>query len=143
MSTGKVWPIEEIVETGDAKALHLLSDVLQKQLDYRDALRKLQEHLREPQSATSQSQPAARTVPVGVLNPASISQRCLKVVIDAGGQEVTTEKIADVVGVTVIQVRGSLKRFVTEGKVSKPRRGFWRYEVGRQNGHVDQSPIEN
>jgi Tfp pilus assembly major pilin PilA len=129
--------IEDIIENGDPEALRLMSDVLQKQLDYREAWRKLRAHLGGtlPVPVPAPPRPTG-THPVGVLNPESISQRCLKVVKDAAGENVTTETIAAAVGVDVEQVRGALKRFVQLKTVLKPRRGYWRFDVGKLNGQV-------
>ena len=127
----------------DPKALKLLGHVVEKQQEYKRAIQHLRDHLGGERPAAAKDQTAKPRRAIGVIDPGSISQRCLKAVIDAGGKNISTEKVAEQVGVTVLQVRGSLKRFVNEKVISKPRRGVWRYEVGRLNGHVNNElPVE-
>lgn len=124
----------------DPESLRLLGLVIEKQQDYRRAVEHLREHLsgKRNADAVQVSPPSKAKRTIGILNPESISQRCLKVLTDSPGKNIATETIASKVGVEVVQVRGALKRFVNEHVITKPRRGLWRYDISR-NRQVDRT----
>jgi hypothetical protein len=111
----------------DQEAMRLFHDVLRKQLEYREAFQRFRDHVSSGNGTARATKPATAD---------SIAQRCFTVVQEARGDIVTTETIAEAAGVSVDQVRGSLKRFIKTKQITKPRRGYWKYVVDGRNDNV-------